>query len=231
MPEIKTNSTLVKTVTEILKHTGLFRMAFKVGNLEVTGSKLADVGEAIKGGRIRCLTKDEFASQGNDELAAGMTVAARYEIKNNAMLFESENYGEKLGEDRTIVHEAVHAMFDMQAGPRGKQNLAVDDEAAAVLAEAFFIRLCNKPLGGFKMMVDGPQDLALRLADEVLVETENFVGKSGIYTFTPEQLKDLRAAVRRDWNFTKFVAKDGLPTDNRKLRYVYDGIPKCPGGK
>jgi hypothetical protein len=231
MSESNTNSTLVETVTGILKETGLLRMAFKVGDLEVTGSKLKEVADAISAGSIKCLTKEEFISQGTDELAAGMTVAARYEIKNDAMVFQSQNYGHKLGEDRTILHEAVHAMFDMQAGPRGKQNLAVDDEAAAVLTEAFYIRLCNKPLGGFKMMVDGPQDHALRLADEVLVETENFMGKAGIYAFRPDQLNDLREAVAKDWNFRKFKGKDGLLTDNRKLRYVYDGIPKCPGGK
>ena len=225
MPSI----TLTTTVTSILRQAGLNKLAFSLGGLEVTGAKLASVADAISAGKIKCLTVTEFASQGKNELAAGMTVAARYEIKNNAMVFERESYGGAIGEDRTIVHEAVHAVFDLNAGPKGKQNLAVDDEAAAVLTEAFYIRLCGKPLGGFKMMADGPQDQALRLVDEVLLETDNFVAKPGTYKFSFDQLKDLRAAVAKDWNFTKFVGSDGLKTDNRKLRYVYDGVPKCPG--
>jgi hypothetical protein len=222
---------LTNTVTSILRQPGLAKLAFNLGGLEVTGSKLGSVADAIAAGKIKCLTVTEFVSQGKNELAAGMTVAARYEIKKNAMVFEKESYGSSPGEDRTIVHEAVHAIFDLNAGPKGKQNLAVDDEAAAVLTEAFYIRLCNKPVGGFKMMVDGPQEHALNLADEVLIETDNFVAKPGTYMLRPDQLESLRAAVAKDWNFTTFVGKDGLPTDNRNLKYVYDGVPKCPGGK
>jgi hypothetical protein len=222
---------LTNTVSGILRQPGLIKMAFNLGGLEVTGAKLASVADAIAAGKIKCLTVREFTSQGKNELASGMTVAARYEIKNNAMVFESENYGNAIGEDRTILHEAVHAIFDLNAGAKGKQNLAVDDEAAAVLAEAFYIRLCNKPIGGFKMMVDGPQDQALRLADEILMETGNFVTKPGTYVISGIQLQDLRSATAKDWNFTKFVGSDGLSTDNSKLKYVYDGVPKCSGGK
>lgn len=221
---------LINTVTNILRQPCLARMAFDLGGLEVTGARLAAVAEAITAGKIKCLTVREFASQGKNELASGMMVAARYEIKNNAMVFESESYGNAIGEDRTIVHEAVHAIFDLNAGPKGKHNLAVDDEAAAVLAEAFYIRLCNKPIGGFKMMVDGPQEHALNLADEILIETDSFVGKPATYTISAEQLVYLRAAIARDWNFRTFVGSDGRWTDNSKLKYVYDGVPKCGGG-
>ena len=91
--------------------------------------------------------------------------------------------------------------------------------------------MCGKPLGGFKMMVDGPQEHALNLADEVLMETNNFTTNKGTYILKADQLHNLRAAVARDWNFTKFVGTDGFLTDNTKLKYVYDGMPKCPGGK
>lgn len=220
-----TNKILTETVLEILRQPGLARLGFQLGGLLVTGQKLAAVTEAIQCGKIACLTVSEFKSQGADELVAGMSVAARYEIKNNAMVFESANYGKAPGEDRTIVHESVHAMFDLHAGPKGAQNLAVEDEAAAVLTEAFYIRLCDKRVGGFKMMAEGPQEAALDLVDGLLAGNLNTI--PGTFLLKPEQTQMLLRATAKDWNFTKYVGKDGLPTDNSKARYVYDGIVKC----
>ena len=223
-------STLTNTVTNILRQQGLAPLAFNLNGIEVTGQKLAAVADAIAHGKIRCLTVKAFQNQG--KLAQGMTVAARYDITKNALLFESESYGNAPGEDRTIVHESVHAIFDLNApSPKGKKNLAVDDEAAAILTEAFYIRLCGKRVGGFKMMADGPQEHALDLADEILEETKNFTAKPEAYVLSPAQLMKLRTAVARDWNFVSFVDTDGSLTDNSGLMYVYDGVAKCGGGK
>ena len=223
-------STLTNTVTNILRQQGLAKLAFNLGGLEVTGQKLYAVADAIGHGRIQCLTVDAFQNQG--KLAAGMTVAARYDIAKNALLFESSSYGNAPGEDRTVVHESVHAIFDLNApGGKGKQNLAIDDEAAAILTEAFYIRLCEKKVGGFKMMADGPQEHALNLADEVLLETDNFNARPETYILKADQLLKLRAAVARDWNFVSYTDTDGSFTDNSGLKYVYDGVAKCVAGK
>lgn len=221
-----TNSVLRSTVTKILRQEGVSKISFKLGGLLVSGEQLVQVANAIDAGRISCLTTAQFESQGKDELAHGMTVAARYQIKKNAMVLESEGYGNALGEDRTILHEAVHAMFDLHL-PAGTKNLSRDDEAAAVMAEAFYIRLCGKPVGGFAMMIDGPQREALRLVDEIRVATNDFNSMPSPYVFPDRDIVTFRTAVSNNWNFKVFKDSDGRWTNNSKMKYTYDGVAKC----
>ena len=157
-----------------------------------------------------------------------MVVNARYGIDSNAMLFSSEDFGTNPGEDRTIVHEAVHAAFDLDA-PVGRktQTLSIDDEAAAVVAVAFYIRLCNKPVGGFLMDADGPEKPALELVDRVADRRAGMPVWRGPYRFSMEDLKPIRDGAARKWNFNKFRDTDGSQVDNGGAQYVYDGIPVC----
>jgi hypothetical protein len=216
-----TNDILAKTVIGILRQPGIATIGYQLGGLLVTGAKLAMVARAIEEGKIECRDVTSFESQG--DLAAGTVVEARYDVDANAILFPDANYGTKGGQqERTIVHEATHAMFDLYSPGKKTRTLAIDDEAAAVLVEAFYIRLCNKPKGAFTMMVDGPQDEALKLVDDVLLDR-----KSGTYFLKPNQTKALRDAVAKDWNFTKYIASDGLPTDDSRRKYGYNGVDRC----
>lgn len=101
------------------------------------------------------------------------------------------------------------------------------DESAAVLAEALYLRLCNKPPGNFTMFIDGPQDEAMKLADRMMAETGNFERDRRTYRLWWAQTKKLRDAVARDWNFTVRKDKDGSITDARGAQYMYDGVVKC----
>ena len=223
-----TNPALAATVVRILRQPGLTNMNFELGGLRVSGPQFARVADAIEAGRIKCWTVTEFESQGVNGLAPGMVVNARYGIDSNAMLFSSEDFGTNPGEDRTIVHEAVHAAFDLDA-PVGKktQTLSIDDEAAAVVAVAFYIRLCNKPVGGFLMDADGPEKPALDLVDRIADRRGPVPVWRGPYRFSLEDTRPIRDGAARKWNFNKFRDTDGSQVDNSGARYVYDGVPLC----
>ena len=223
-----TNTAMAATASRILRQPGLANINFEFGGLKFSGSQFAQVAAAIETGRIKCWTVNEFESQGANELARGMTVNARYRIEQNAMLFSGDDFGTNPGEDRTIVHEAVHASFDLGA-PVGKktQTLSIDDESVAVLAVAFYIRLCSKPIGGFLMDADGPEKAALELVDRVADRTGLVPAWRGPFKFGPEDMQPIRNGTARKWNFNSFVDKDGHQVDNSGARYVYDGVPLC----
>lgn len=221
-----TNQTLAKTASRILRQPGIAKIAFQLGGLLVTGLKLLRVAQAIDDGTIECQTVKDLKA-GPTGLAKGRLIEARYQEEINAMLFRDENYGTAPGEDRTVVHEAVHAMFDLTTPSLNFKTLAINDESAAVLTEAIYIKVCDRPLGGFKMVADGPQDEAWKLAGLMSVETDNFTA-DGPYMLTPDQTEDLRKAVAADWNFVKIPDKKGSGyTDNSTAQYIYNGMVKC----
>ncbi|MEQ1765125.1 MAG: hypothetical protein ABL984_18505 [Pyrinomonadaceae bacterium] len=221
------NARLAATVTNILRTPELAQINFQLGGLNVRGGRFMEVANAIGAGRIKCWTVAEFRSQGRDELAPGKIVEARYEIKTNAMLFSSDDYGTNPGEDRTVVHESVHAAFDLNT-PKGQKvkNLSIDDEAAAVVAVAFYIRLCKRQIGAFLMDAEGPEKPALELVDSLLGNSVNNA-VPGPYNITLEDARAVRDAVAVSRRFNTYIGSDGLLTDNSGALYVYEGVPAC----
>ena len=222
-----TNERLQATVLTILRRPGVWKIGFDLAGLTVTGMRYSMVAKAVADGSIECLAVDKFESQGPDSLAPGMVTAARYDIQKNAMLFPREDYGSKPSEERAIFHEATHAIFDLFASSHDDRTLAINDESAAVLAEALYLRLTDRPMGNFTMWIDGPQDNALKLADKMMAETGDFEKDKRTYFLKPQQTQKLRDAVAIDWHFTTYTGSDGLPTDSSKVRYIYDGVVKC----
>lgn len=218
---------LTATVTRVLRQPALARLGFNLNGLIVTGDRYGAVARAIDRGDIKCVAVDSFAAQGKDELAAGTAVEARYSADANAMKFQRADYGaNSVHEERTILHEATHAIFDLYASSKNARVLSIDDESAAVLAEAFYIRLVSQKVGGFKMMADGPGEPALALADEVLRATDGFADRQ-VAVLTPTQTEDLRAAVARQWNFVRTVEPGGIISDRSTAVYIYNGVVKC----
>lgn len=222
-----TNEKLQATVLTILRRPGVWKIGFQLGGLGVTGQRYAVVAKAIADGSIECQAVDKFESQGPDALAEGMVTVARYDIQKNAMLFPRADYGTSPMEERAIFHEATHAMFDLFANSHDDRTLAIDDESAAVLAEALYLRLCDRPIGGFAMMVDGSGQEALKLADKMMAETGDFEKDKRTYFLQPPQTQKLRDAVAEEWHYTKYIGSDGLPTDSTRVQYIYDGVVKC----
>ena len=223
-----TNQKLAKTVTGILRQPGIWKIGFDMHGLTVTGMRYSMVAKAVEDGKIECHVVDQLRSQDKDHLAPGMVTVARYSAELNAMIFPRETYGSaKVSEETVVVHEATHAIFDLFAKSSDDRTLAMSDESAAVLAEALYLRLCNKNPGNFTMFIDGPQDEAMKLADRMIAQTGNFNRDQRTYFLKPQQTQKLRDAVGKDWNFTIRAETDGSVTDSTGVQYIYDGVVKC----
>jgi hypothetical protein len=219
---------LANTVTRILRQPGIWKIGYDLNGLCVTGMRFSLVAKAIADGTIACESVDSFKPQVGG-LAPGMVTTARYEIHANTMLFSREDFGaSKVSEEITIVHEATHAIFDLFAKSKDDRTLSIDDESAAVLASALYIRLCSKNPGNFTMFVDGPEDEALKLADRMIAETGGVERDKRTYFLKPHQTKRLRNAVAKGWNFVKKPPEpDGSVTDSSGVQYIYNGVVKC----
>src|SRR5205085_6981538 len=134
------------------------------------------------------------------------------------------DYGSTGWEERIIFHEATHAIFDLFATSTNDQTLAIEDESAAVLAEAHYVRLSPKHTGNMAMFVDGPGDRALKLVDQMMVKTGDFERVRGTYFLTPIETQPLRDAVAVDWHFVKYIDSNGIPSDATNTKYIYDGV-------
>ena len=219
---------LANTVARILRQPGIWKIGFDLNGLCVTGQRFSLVAKAISDGTIACEAVDSFKPQVGG-LAPGTVTVARYNSDANTMLFSREDYGTtKVREEITIVHEATHAIFDLFAKSKDDRTLSIDDESAAVLASALYIRLCDKDPGNFTMLIDGPQDEALKLADRMIEETGGFEKDKRTYFLKPQQTQKLRTAVAQEWNFVKDPpAPDGSYSDRSGAKYIYDGVVKC----
>lgn len=221
-----TNRMLAAKVSEILRRPGLLEIAFQLGRIQVTGMMFQQVAQAVTTGRIKCWTVAEFSSQGRDDLVGGRRIEAEYKTKPNAMVFQRADYGSVPSEEQTIVHEAVHAALDLSVA-RGKLlTLSIEDEAAATLASAFYIKLCNPNEDGFRMGGGGHAE-ALELAEQALKYPGNYAVAKGRYLFTDNETEALRYAVATARKFNKHIGSDGLPTDASGAIYTYEGVPVC----
>jgi len=223
-----TNETLASTTIRILRQPFVMKIGYDLHGLTVTGMRYLMVAKAIEDGKIECRIESSIKPKSDDELAPDTSIVAQYRASENAMIFPRENYGLFSGsEERTIFHEATHAIFDVFAKSLDDRTLGIEDEAAAVLAEAHYVRLSPKPAGNFAMWIDGPQDKALKLVDKMMAETGDFERNKRTYFLQPPQTKELRDAVAQDWHFVKFIDAQGRPTDSTGVQYIYDGVVKC----
>jgi hypothetical protein len=222
-----TNQTLAATAARILRQPFVQKIGFDLNGLTVTGMRYSMVAKAIEDGKIECRVEADIKPTNKDELAPDTKIEAQYRASQNAMVFPSSSYGSLGWEERTIFHEATHAIFDLFATSANDRTLAIDDETAAVLAEAHYVRLCPRPTGNFAMWVDGRGERALKIVDKMMAETGDFERKRGTYFLMPQQTASLREAVAADWHFVKYIDSQGYPTDSTGVQYIYDGVVSC----
>jgi hypothetical protein len=224
------NTALAATVIRILKHQNISKIAFQVNGLLINAAGFAEVVKAIEDGRIECKSVAEFEQQGGT--APGTIVEARYSISGNAILFPEASYGATASEECTIVHEAVHALFDLRVtGKKANQNLAIDDESAAVLAEAFYVILCRSTGGkmipvNYRMMVESPQDEGWKVANDIVANGKP-MSQTSPYILNAMEIQALRNSVATTYKFNQYVDENNHWSDDSGQKYVYDGVPKC----
>jgi len=222
--------TLVATASGILRNANIWKIAFDLNGICVTGQRYVMVAKAIEEGKIACNAVSKAALAKGAKLAPGTVTAARYDADENAMLFPRENYGSADAYERTVIlHEATHAMLDLFAKTDDDRVLGIDDESAAVLAQALYIRLCgaDDAVRMFAMSIGGPGEEALRLADKMIDQTGGFERDRRTYFLRPDQTTKLRAAVAQEWNLIRVERPDGNFSDSSGNLSVYNGVVTC----
>lgn len=220
-----TNLNLVNTILKILRQPGVLKIAFELRGLVVTGQRFMLVAKAIEESKISCKVVDKFTQSPGQKLAPGMVTEARYDPDADAMIFPREDYGKSNAYERTvIIHEATHAIFDLFAKTNEDRVLGIDDESAAVLAQALYIRLCDGAAAAhrFSMFIGGPGDLALQIVDQMISETGNFEKDKRTYFLKPNQIEKFRLAVAKDWNMIK-----DEESDRTGQLSIYNGVVTC----
>jgi hypothetical protein len=210
------NQVLAATATSVLTHPAIMSVNFELSGLLVTGMRFQAVVHAIAAKKITC----EVGVRPDPNLPAGSFAEALYDPKPSPrqLCFPNEQYGSISGREKfNIVHEATHAMFDCYYGnASGKQILAIDDEAAAWLAEAWYSRVSPFFWGGPIIQGD-PLDEALKLVDKIrAVLSASGSNSSRTYTVPPSDATQLRESVKILYNLV--AGKAGIVD-------VYYGLP------
>ncbi len=221
------NPKLVSIVRSVINHPGIAKINFRINGQLVTGQRLRQVLSAIEQGRISCEAVNKFNLSPGQNMAPGNVMLALYDVDKDTIQFPREDYGMTNGFEKTvIVHETTHAIFDLFAKSTDDRVLGIDDESAAVMAQACYIRFCevDDAIRRFTMMIDGPGELALKLVDKMIAQTERF-HYTGIYDFSYQPgFEKFRQAVAQEWNLIKEVFPDGTFSDRTNVQTIYNGV-------
>ena len=175
-------------------------MNFTCGTRHLNSVILGQVADRVRKGKIHIEV---------DPAKLGPDVVAQYRPRRHTFIFSSPFFGQNVFEQAAILHESVHAGWDVIGD--GKRFRSIDDEASAYLAQSFFLMSA-----GIKFdQLDEPS-LALQLAFTI-AETMRDKKQSSL---SADDLVLLRNGVNRD----------GITAGDADLRngtdeFVYRGIP------
>lgn len=215
------NQMLANTITRVLSYDWISKVKFTMdslfGSLRVNGFQL--VVNAIAQGQITC----EVGVPSDLQRPRGFYGEARYVPESRQLCFPNEQYGSSsYAEMYNMVHEATHALFDCQYGTKdGTQILAMDDEAAAFLAQALYSRVAfrNSPSAGWNMpLIEGdPIAEALHLVDTKLRPD----AANPPYRVQRQDLDQLLLSIQRMYKLAG--------SSQAGIRHVYYGLPGKAG--
>ncbi len=81
------------------------------------------------------------------------------------------------------------------------------------------------------MLINGPGELALKLADRMMKDIDDFKKKEkkdkGLYKLEPEQIMRFRDAVAKEWGLVKTIFADGTISDRTGAQTIYNGVVTC----
>jgi hypothetical protein len=176
-------------------------MHFTCGTRHLNSVILGQVADRLRKGKLHIVV---------DPTKLGPGVFAQYRPRRHTFIFSSQFFGQNVLEQAEILHESVHAAWDIMG--HGKRFRSIDDEASAYLAESFFL------LGaGITFDHLDEASLALQLAFTI---AENMRDKKQSLV-SADDLVLLRNGVNRD----------GIAAGDKDLRSgtdesVYRGIPR-----
>jgi hypothetical protein len=210
-----TNLELAQTVVKVLREAATLHLDFQYKDFGVTSMRYSVMADYVQQGRIACnVGVPKLAGYSAGSFARALCVPSAGNEENpppDQIRLPRENYGEFSGREKMdIVHEATHAIHDVFLA---RSVLAIEDEATARLAQALYIRKSANTFSLGGMLVDGPLDRALTLADRII---SNNVGNRTFQLHEPD-VQMLKHAVALEYNYL-----DG----RAGILSVYDGVPK-----
>jgi hypothetical protein len=184
----------------ILSKPEVRKMHFTCGTRTVDGATFSKVADRLKKRKIHIDVAPKKLDPNAD---------AEYRPHSHTFIFSSPFFGQNVFEQATILHESVHAGWDVIG--HGKRFKSVDDEASAYLAESFFLLNAGITFD----QLDHPS-LAAKLAFTI---AENMQSKKQT-SVSADDLVLLRNGVNRD-QITSFSDDARNRTDETDYR----GIP------
>jgi hypothetical protein len=115
-------------VAQVFDSARIDRIDFRLNGLEVSPKRLREVGKAIRAGKIKVKVS-----------SSGKLLSASYHPHDNRLFVPTDQIGAVMIQ-ASIVHEGVHALVDLF---RATNLTVLDDEAAAYLAEAVYLRAAH----------------------------------------------------------------------------------------
>jgi len=166
---------LADKVAAIFEGPQAARIHFRLGRLEVSPQRLRGVGAAIRKGRI----KIEVAK-------TGKLLSAAYHPHGDTLTLGDDKLA-SVSSRAAVLHEGIHALVDMY---KCKEVTVLNDEAAAYLAEAIFLRASHSWING------GAAEMAIYNAADQVAKAHDLYSRRGVKLST-DDVADLRAAIHK----------------------------------
>ena len=184
----------------ILSKPEVLKMRFTCGTRSLNSVILSQVADRLRKGKILIDV---------DPTKLGPDVVAQYRPRRHTFIFSSPFFGQNVFEQAAILHESVHAAWDIIG--HGKRFRSIDDEASAYLAESSFLLSV-----GITFDQLGDASLALQLAFTI---AQNMRDKKQS-SVSADDLVLLRNGINRDG-----IAAGDADLRNGTDEAVYRGIP------
>jgi hypothetical protein len=166
---------LATTIAAIFEGPRAARIHFRLGRLEVSPQRLRGVGQAIKKGDIKVKVAE-----------TGKLLSAAYSPHSDTLTVPNDKLA-SVAAQAGVLHEGIHALVDMY---KCKDVTVLNDEAAAYLAEAIYLRAAHSWVNG------GAAEMAIYNAADQLAKAHDLYSKRGV-RLSVDDAADLRAAIHK----------------------------------
>jgi hypothetical protein len=183
-PEVRAMS-LNARAAAIFEGPQIARIHFRLGRLEVSPQRLRGVGKAMKKDDIHVVPGK-----------TGKLLSAAYSPHSNTLTVSDEKLA-SIASRAAVLHEGVHALVDMY---KCKEVTVLNDEAAAYLAEAIYLRASHR------WVQAGAEEMAIYNAADTIAKAHDLYNRRGV-RLSLEDVADLRAAIHKHSAYSGIGAK------------------------
>jgi len=194
-------------IAAVLEEPAVKSINFQIGKLPVTSFQLKKVAGKIENDEIHVYVYRQ------------LNHAAEYVPRHDSIVLKSDDVLDSVYGKSAIVHEAVHAMTDMN---RATSTTLYSDEVAAYLAQMIYALAAGDEKFRFKALIMNP---AGRIARETLRLIEDHKMLKETVNLKWDDYQALREAIKahpkyQDWKDKQLFPADGI---KRKVKTQQSG--------